>query len=445
MQTNHPPTAASSLERARSWLLRLWPEDAAERGPRLPSSIVLPLVLLAATLGTVARLGWRVSMDTIWAEDGRVFLSQAVEQSTWEAVTAPYAGYLHLVPRLLTEPATLLPVSAAPATFTSMATLATAGVALVVYRAVRPHVHSPELRLALALYVALLPVGREVVGNVANLHWYLLFAAFCVLLWDARSRAGVTLTVVILVGTALSDPFVVVLLPLVLLRLLVVPAARSWVVAGSTLLATAVQGLAVVQAPSRTMQPELNPAQLGVWYVSRVLSAGLWGEELSGSDGPVSLRNLGLGAIAGIVVIVMAMAARRGSSRVVPAACACLAWSLLLFVVPVGLSGVATGRYAVAPSSLLVLALVMVVDGLRHGQPGGSGPRRLVQSVAAVVVIGWVVALPAGALRDVRPGWQDATREAASDCTDGRDLAVVPIAPTGWDMEISCAYLDQDG
>lgn len=61
----------------------------------------------------VAVVGWRrlgpVAARTVWAEDGGVFLRERVADGPWDLLQ-PYAGYLHLVPRIVVDAAWALPV-----------------------------------------------------------------------------------------------------------------------------------------------------------------------------------------------------------------------------------------------------------------------------------------------------------------------------------------------
>src|SRR5665647_648206 len=64
-------------------------------------------IVLAATLIAWLRLD-PVTHQTMWAEDGSVFLTQASHAGRFETVLLPYAGYLHVVPRLIAEVTTML-------------------------------------------------------------------------------------------------------------------------------------------------------------------------------------------------------------------------------------------------------------------------------------------------------------------------------------------------
>ena len=132
-------------------------------GPALRASVRVPVPVLllawvvAASAIQVARAAGRPAWRVVWAEDGTIFLQQALDQSFAQALGTTYAGYLHVVPRLLAEPAALLPLSAAAAW------LAIASAAVASLLAAYVWVASAtlfETRRARALLVALFLLAR---------------------------------------------------------------------------------------------------------------------------------------------------------------------------------------------------------------------------------------------------------------------------------------------
>ena len=451
--TTLPTRLGIARDIAPAWRDRiglLWPGDVRVF---MPARVVVLLLLAGAGAG-VLRLAADAPFDTVWAEDGSVFLSDAESRSTVDAVLLPYAGYLHLVPRLLAELAALLPIGWAPAALTVSAALVVAAVALVVYRVTAPHIRSTPVRVVVAAYIALLPVGREVVGNIANLHWFLLVAALCVLLWDPGTRAGLVLGAVVLIATATSSPFAVLLLPLALLRLAIVRGRSGWVPFAALASGVLVQVAAMLSAPERVLNPETNPVRIGVWYVGHVLAPALFGEVLVGESKTVTVRMLALGLVTCAALVLLILATRRAElGRVRPFAATCALGSVALYVVMVGSSGIATGRYTVPPVLLLVLAVAAVFDALlstrMHPACLPGRPRVATSALAlflAVLAIGWAVSLPIFGGRDDSVRWSSELRTATSSCP-GEDLsgssqraatATLPISPPGWSMTLPC-------
>src|SRR5262245_55829450 len=159
------------------------------------------------TLLALWRVGFAIAADSIWAEDGAVFLQQQRDLGFWAAFAVPYHGYLHVVPRLAAWAAGQAPLQAAALWLSLLAAAATAACALAVSQASRPHIASRTVRLGLATYLVLLPSGgKEVLGNVACLQWPLSMAAGWVLLGPLSTGAEVWAGGVLLSLTALSTP-----------------------------------------------------------------------------------------------------------------------------------------------------------------------------------------------------------------------------------------------
>jgi hypothetical protein len=60
-------------------------------------ALLSPLVFLLGTAVALLRLSLH-DLDTLWAEDGALFLLDALEHGTAETVARPYSGYLHAYP-----------------------------------------------------------------------------------------------------------------------------------------------------------------------------------------------------------------------------------------------------------------------------------------------------------------------------------------------------------
>jgi hypothetical protein len=173
--------------------------------------------LLAGTAVGLARQPGSGALQTIWAEDGQVFLAQAVALPVDRAFSTLYAGYLHAVPRVLAELAAALPLPVADAVLSGGAALIVAALALLIYRASAGHIRSTVIRAALAGAVVLVPVGQaEVTNNAANLHWFLMFAAFWVLLWRPRHPLALATGALVVFLAGASDPLTILLAPLAL-------------------------------------------------------------------------------------------------------------------------------------------------------------------------------------------------------------------------------------
>ena len=113
-------------------------------------------------------------LNSIWAEDGYIFLADALRWGFFHALTTPYDGYLNTLSRLVAEPVSLLPVKwFAPAMALCGAAIVT-GCAFVVWRASAAHIENRYLRGTLVAMMVLLPnIGIEMVDDVTYTIWFL--------------------------------------------------------------------------------------------------------------------------------------------------------------------------------------------------------------------------------------------------------------------------------
>jgi hypothetical protein len=172
---------------------------------------------------------WRSSpLNSIWGEDGYIFLSDAIHRGFLHSLVLPYNGYLQTSSRLVAEPISRLPVTwFAPSMAVAGAVIVTV-CALLVWRSSSGLIKNPYLRAALASMVVLLPVvGVETLDNVVNTIWFLFFLTFWVLLWRPSTAAGASAAGAFLFLAAVSNGGVVLLAPLWLLRLVAVRDRRD--------------------------------------------------------------------------------------------------------------------------------------------------------------------------------------------------------------------------
>lgn len=141
----------------------------------------------------------------LYAEDGRTFVGDWLTHGGWSLWIEPYAGYQHLVPRAIAWfTTTFLPVTWWATAVNALACLMVGVVAGLVFVYSRDVVAFLPARVALGLIAVLTPIsGFEAIGNVANLHWFLLYLSLWVLLTTPRSVwAAVGMSVVALLCTA---------------------------------------------------------------------------------------------------------------------------------------------------------------------------------------------------------------------------------------------------
>ncbi|WP_213456054.1 hypothetical protein [Rhizomonospora bruguierae] len=448
--TAQPPPTPADAPAEPGWRARLRGGGAAlfptaEPAAR-PGWRAIALALAAAAAGTaisLARQPGAGALDTVWAEDGQVFLGQAVDNGPLPALGTSYAGYYHVVPRLVAGLASLAPAGAAAAVLAVTAALLVAATAVLVHTASGAHLRSPLARTLAAAVVVVVPLAQDELPNsIANLHWYGLYALFWMLVWTPRGRAGRVLAGAVVLAVAASDILTLVFVPLALARVLRRTPQGRRDRYGSTLAGLLGAGLALQVAglasgsSSRQLTPD--PVLAASGFVLRAVPGALIGERWLGTG--VDARWLALAGLAWLLVAgaVLAAVLRLTRPHGVLAAVAGL-HAAALYALPVLLSGTATFRYAAAPAMLVVTALAAL---LRPGT--GTRGRLPLYALAALLALVCAVNLRVDNPRAHGPRWSTELDRARVACANGAERVALPIPPAGedaWRANLPCDYV----
>ncbi|MEO5959314.1 MAG: hypothetical protein ABIR80_09370, partial [Opitutaceae bacterium] len=173
----------------------------------------LPVTLAVCALVLFARRPESWLNPQFWAEDA-YFYERAYAIGR-DAFRLPYAGYLHLIPRIVAAMSVLLDPLWAPAFF------AACSAALTLYVAARTQSgRCPIPRVAVsALAVVLVPDAFEVLHNIVNIQWVLAGGLVLLLLAadpESWSEYAHDFAAAVLLG--LTGPFSIMLAPLFLWR-----------------------------------------------------------------------------------------------------------------------------------------------------------------------------------------------------------------------------------
>jgi hypothetical protein len=381
--------------------------------------------VVAATGLSLARQAGAGALDTVYAEDGTIFLADAYGKSTLDALATPYAGYLHAVPRLVAELVSPLPIPAAAAGLAIAAAIVTGLLALLVYEASGSVLRSRWARGIAAAVVVLVPVGQDEIPNsIANLHWPMLYALFWVLLWRPGQRWVKPIKPAVVLLIALSDILTVVFLPLALWQW---ARRRDHATLAAYGAGLAAQAAAVMFGHGeRALQPE--PVMWAPWWVIRAVPTGLLGERWFGGAG-VDKRWLILAAVTWLVVAGLVFLGLRGERpQALWVAALAAVYCVAVYALPVALSGQATSRYAAAPAMLLVAALaVLLFEG---------APKRVGWAFLALCLVVWAVNLRVPNSRATGPSWSDEL--SAGRCSDRSMTVTVAPRERDWRMAVPC-------
>ena len=362
-----------------------------------------------------------------------------------------YAGYLHVAPRVLASLAAILPIDLAPLVLSGGAALAAGALALSIYRAAETQIPERMPRAVLAVCLLTSPAaGIEVANVAANIHWYLPFAISWLALGGPIQRLQVASGSAILFLAAASDPFAILVAPILAWRVRRAARRTDVVLILGLGAGIALQAWGILSSSgSRPVDPLATSAvTLAKWYGFHVLETSVFGIVLRDA----LLQTLGVaasGALAvGMLAFLLVPAARAAKQQPsVPAILVGL--HLGFYFLPVMLAGVSTPRYAVTP---ILLLYALIAWGLTK-PPGRNWPQRWIATILLAIVT--VVDFAPWNPRADGPRWSQGLAQARAICSAGRvDNARVPIPPNGlppedprrsgsagyWTVVVPCGY-----
>ena len=442
---------------ARRFLDRnLFPDSPETEGKAAgweKAGLIAALVALAI-VAQLARLGWTASLDSLWAEDGSIFVQDAFTQGFPHTLWSEYAGYLVLVPRLIGEAASAFPLAEAPAVVSILSALLVALSGVAVWYATAGHLVNPYLRGTLVLLTVLTPVGGlETIASASSVSWYMLVAVFWLLLWRPRSYLGAGLAAAFIVLAALSNPGIWFFLPLAALRALAIRDGRDLTIVGAFFGAGLVQILVLALSDYEAVEPVWTS---DIWTVllQRVFDGMVLGLRLGG-DAWVELGWPLLIGIAACLLAGLAIGLARSGRRERGFAALTVPIALAMFVISVYQRAVGTpmlwppdhwggqaGRYSIVPVMLLISVAFILID---RPPPRARWARGawLIAATVAVLLISTAVSLPSKeiAARGTPP-WDAALDAATAQClaADGGE-ASLPISPPGFGLNLPCTAI----
>ena len=184
---------------------------SSERARFSVSLLLVAAVVVAGAYITWARLPAEHRRRP-WAEDANVFLFDAVRHGPWNVVVEGYAGYQHLIPRLvIAANYPFFDIVRYPMLVFAICSVLTGLAAAAVLWLARDLVPWLPARLTLATITVLLPLSaQETVGNLADLHVYAMWLAPWLLLYRPRkwsTSAGWAVVTFLVVMTEVQAVF----------------------------------------------------------------------------------------------------------------------------------------------------------------------------------------------------------------------------------------------
>lgn len=350
------------------------PRGSLSSRRRVATGIVLVIVGAAISLLRQRAPG---ALETLWAEDGSIFLQDALADSHPRVWLKGYAGYMHLAPRVLATLAVSLPIEWAPLVMSGGAALVVSCLVLLVFRLSMTRIPGGRDRLVLAIcMLASSPAGIEAANSAANIHWFLLYAIAWVVVCPPVGVLQTTISSVVLFTAATSNPFAAFAVPILGWRVVRERRTADFVCLAVSAVGVALQGFVVLSAGgSRPLDPLATPvATLARWYGFYVVETAAFGVSLR--DWLVSrIGVVGSAALAVALLAYMITPAVRAAMTKpgVPFSFAFLHGAF--YFLPVALAQTSTPRYAIAP---VLLVYATIAWGVGQDPAQGNALRKRV-------------------------------------------------------------------
>jgi hypothetical protein len=430
--------------------------EPSRRRRRLSPSVAIILQVVAVAVGSVVillRVAGIPAWDGIYAEDYGVFFPQALEHP-WHLLT-PDGGYIELLPRLIAQFVTYLPLPYAAHAFALIGAIISCLSALFIFHASAALIRSPWLRGVLAVSLLLLPVAPiEIVDSGVGSPWYLLIALFFATLWRPKSRTGMAVVAILAFMTAASTILSVVLVPLLVARAIALPRIREHAVTAGWAAGTLLQVPYVLQSLSHKGSRGSRFApfhQVVAFYGHDVLLPAFgwhlswWLKSSVGVDGGMLL-------VGGLLVVVFTWAMITQDRRVRMF----IGTALLIGFVETVVAGTLTwwvsgnavthnfepgSRYTDLPILLIDAALICAVDAYLRRTPVEMRGIAAVTALIAVLASGWVVDFRYVGNRSNSTKWEPVAAASLAACQNHPDGVVTWHTGGGVVYQIPCDRL----
>ena len=428
-------------------------------------SRILKSCLYVMAIGLITLVAWfrlpEISRGTLWAEDASVFLRETISIGPWLSIGEPYAGYLHTIPRIVSAIAySVAPIESYAWLMSFISCAVVASISVACYVLSGQMFHQRSYRLMVALVPVLVPIGPlEVLGNAANLHWYLLWLCPWLLIFEPRGWFGRSVLFLAALLAATTEIISGIFLPLAIWA--IVRRRNYWAPAGF-IVGLGFQFLATVLNPRYSEAPRLDAIEpLSVVYGFLLQAVGSLWETDSTAMGKnvVSYGGFAVVIPALIVFALLAFVLVFGDKKwraialySFGAAVACWTAAILLNPTPEAdfanfteedwLSTFTFFRYAAAPSMFL-LVLLPIACAVAEGRGLIAANRTRYWAPVAMALFISTSYLQASSHRQSGPEWAPGVRIAKEQCMGDPSLpqTVIAVAPGPWQVDVPCAVL----
>jgi hypothetical protein len=427
------------------------PDDRGHQATWRPSAYGPWLEVAAVAIGAAVLLALRApfALHHLWAEDGEIFLQQAVTKGIARPFGYAYAGYYLFVPRVIGGVTAILPLRLAPVTTFVGVAVVVSWCAATIFVESQGWLSSRISRYLLAFSIVLLPtLGFEAIASSSTLQFTMVFAALVALMSTSTGRASIVNRTVLLALTGLTTPIALVLAPIAVVRVALSRPRRLDQPTIALAVATALQLLMIVLGrPTRTKGVPMTASQIAHLYLRSALYPNLLPKRLATGHAPSFLV-----FVIGCLVVAGVVLAWRNSQRDRALFLALVPATGLAFWVYAGarsavVSGYLPARYTVFPAWCVLWAVLVAGEEVSRTLWPGRPVSRAMSVVAVLVLFSWAGYWTPAAFRSSGTDWSTAISNAKYVCQTTRShTAEVAISPNmhtfhRWVVSIPCRDL----
>ena len=402
---------------------------------------------------TILKLKLGSAADKVYAEDGGIYLQQAIDLPFPHDVFKPYAGYSDVTARLLGNFVSIFPVQSYTRVILLTVALVLTLTGYLLFLSSKDLLPSKTLRIVLALGLILLPIGSfESFGNITNLHFYLMSGCLFLILGPKLYQDRFYFGCIFIVVSCLSTPLMIYYLPLLtihffLLRLNGINFRFNRfhfsLLVGITLQFLFVFTLALGDRGSNSHH---NLPKTIYLLLDRVIGSSLipfWGY-VSSADLNASLKNLLIrGLIAGITFgFFMYLFVLRYRSRtqlqVLPLS---LTVGMIFYWLTLGYFFAPEPRYAIFAGYMFLVAIILTVVNSSHVKQKNWVTNLMVSAI----ILTWMGSFTPSSLRIVGPTVSEQIANASTFCKSEKARFRLMLLPVNakWELVLNCSKLSR--
>lgn len=407
---------------------------------------------------------------SFWAEDGSLFYQAATEESFFETLKSPTAGYFLLIGRIGGTIVSFFPIEKVTFVNFLLATFVLGLSVVTVFNHSKTLVATIPLRIIASIGLVFVPIASfDSLANLANLHFTLPFVVLLILISSQEKAKTSVLSVSLIVLACLSDPLCIFCLPALLnlertgtrLSINVKDSVYSRAYFASMFIQLIFTIVYLAQG-ARSLGQENSVVKTFYLFLDRVVGSTFipgWGR-VSSLDftGESFVAKLLIRAIlASIVIFIwLFLYLKLTKKEVLTDKSDLLSRDFLLLQLLVcsvtywftaGIAFNPEPRYGIYPSLCLLMCAIVIIDRYSLTQQNHKARRAILWIFSASVFATWLLSWTPSPYRITGPEWREEIDKGIKLCANSNNRsAQLQILPSegNWYVEVPCPSLVKD-